>query len=419
MYFDHAASTPVDSAVLRAMNPYFTQVYANASSLYALGVEARRAVEQARETVAGVLGSQKDTILFTSGATEANNMALMGSTWVHGKNPHIITTTLEHSSVLRPIQELEKNCGFSVTYLKPNHEGFVFAHQVKSALRNNTILISIGYANNEIGTVQPIAEIGKEILKWRKEEKTALPYFHSDAAQAPGALDISVEKLHVDFMTLNGSKIYGPKGVGVLYKRRNVPMHVQSYGGKQEFGLRAGTENVPGIVGFAKALEIAEKIRVKSSIQISELRNYFWKQLQKHTPHVVLNGPQINVSLLAKERNPGVANVLEGMGEVNGKKYSTAYNRLPNNLNVSFESIEAEVLMLYLDAYGIMCSTGSACSTDSDEPSHVLLACGYSKHRANSSLRFTLGKHTEKKDIDMVIKYLSALVKELRKNIQV
>ncbi len=239
------------------------------------------------------------------------------------------------------------------------------------------------YANNEIGTIQSIADIGREILKWRKNNKTIYPYFHSDATQAAGTLDMSVEKLHVDLMTLNSGKIYGPKGVGALYKRRGIKIEPLMYGGQQEFGFRAGTENVAGIVAFARALEISQNEKVKTNTQIEKLRNYFWTKIQKEIRNVELNG--------------------------------SLENRLPNNLNVFFAGVEAEALMLYLDSYGILCSTGSACSTESNAPSHVLKALGYSDERAQSSIRFSLGKNTSKQDIDYVMKYLPKIVEELRK----
>lgn len=394
IYLDHAAATPMDERVLRAMKSYFATDFANPSSLYSLGVKAKKAVEVARKNVAEMLFAQPDTIVFTSGGTESNNMAIFGVAQ-KVKRGHVITTKIEHDSVLRAVEELEKQ-GFEVTYLDVDEFGFVSADQVKKALKKETVLVSVMYANNEIGTIEHIADIGREIVKWRKENKTVYPYFHTDACQAAGALELSVEKLHVDLLTLNGSKIYGPKGVGVLYKRRGVKLGSLMFGGRQEFGVRAGTENVAGIVGFGKALELVQDKKEKENKRLVELRDYFITTFSKMIPQVELNGPNI-VS--------------------NSKKYKKEkeqMSRLPNNLNISFKNIEAEALMFYLDSYGILCSTGSACSTESNEPSHVLTACGYSKERAESSLRFTLGKDTTKKDIDTVLKYLSGIVKELR-----
>ncbi len=382
IYLDHAAATLVDARVLGVMAPYFSNIFANASSLHSLGVSASNAVDEVRKNIADVLFAQPDTILFTSGATEANNLAILGVMKTITGKKHIITTRIEHDSVFGPIAELNKQ-GHEVTYLDVDENGCITAEQVKKALKKNTVLVSVMYANNEVGTIQPIADIGREILKWRKVNNTNYPYFHSDAAQAAGALDLSVEKLHVDLMTLNSGKIYGPKGVGALYKRRGVKLEPLMYGGRQEFGLRAGTENVAGIVGFAKALELAQKEKEKANKQIETLRNYFWKQIQKNVKDAQLNG------------------ALE--------------NRLPNNLNIYFLGIEAEALMFYLGSYGILCSTGSACSTESNEPSHVLTALGYSKARAESSIRFSLGKITTKREIDSVVKILKAIITEMKK----
>ncbi len=268
VYMDHAATTYMDPMVKAAMDPFFEEQFANSSGLYAIGRHSREAIDDARRTVAQVLGTQIDTIIFTSGGTESDNMAVFGVA-LHksienlraipdGKRGHIITTKIEHHAVLHPCEELEK-LGFDVTYLEPNEVGFISAKQVKEALREDTILVSIMYANNEVGTVMPIADIGREILKWRKTHATKYPLFHTDACQASGALPLDVEKLHVDPMTINGSKMYGPKGVGMLYKRRGVKLKPLMYGGGQEMKLRAGTENVPSIVGFAKALALARR----------------------------------------------------------------------------------------------------------------------------------------------------------------
>lgn len=388
VYLDHAAATPLCAEVLRVMKPYFSNCFANASSLYSLGVQSKNAVEHARGNVANILGAQSDTIYFTSGGTESNNLAIFGVTQKYSdlqkKKFHIITTKVEHDSVLRPMQELEKQ-GFDVTYLDVDEYGLVTADQVKNALQKNTIFVSVMYANNEIGTIEPIADIGREILKWRKNNNTLFPYFHVDAAQAPNYLDLQVEKLHVDLMTLNGGKMYGPKGVGALYKRRGVVLQAQNFGGRQEFGLRAGTENIAGIVGFAKALELVTKTQQINNKKIAKSRDYFWMKMQKKISDVFLNGPEFDIE-----------------------------KRLPSNLNIYFKNVEAEALVLYLDSYGIFASTGSACSTDSNEPSHVLKACGYSDERANSSIRFTLGKDTTKQGIDYVMKYLPKIIEELR-----
>ena len=393
VYFDHAATTYVDDEVLQEMMPYFSDIYANPSGLYAIGREVNGALEDARRRIASVLHALPDTIFFTGGGTESDNMAILGVARKHEKNgKHIITTKIEHHAVLYACEHLEKE-GFEVTYLEPNEHGFITPKQVKEALRPDTILVSIMYANNEIGTVEPIAEIGREILKWRKENASAgsaqgkYPYFHSDACQAAGAFDLDVEKLHVDLMTINASKLYGPKGVGILYKNRSVAIEPLVYGGGQERGLRSGTENIPGIVGFAKALELAQENKEQENERLIELRNYFWERLEKEITKIRLNGP----SLDNKEA------------------------RLPNNLNVSVLDIEGEALLLYLDEYGIVCSTGSACTSESLDPSHVLLACGLPYEYAHGSLRFTLGKRTTKEDIDYAMTYLPGIVEILRK----
>lgn len=384
IYLDHAATTPVDPIVKKAMEPFYCDQFANPSGICASSRKVNGALNDARRTVAQILGTLPDTIIFTGGGSESDNLAIFGVAHKHSKHgKHIIATKFEHHAVLYPMQQLEKD-GFSVTYLDVDKFGFVTPEQVIKAIRPDTILISIMYANNEIGTIEPIADIGRALLKYRKASGSIYPYFHSDACQAAGALDLNVEKLHVDLMTLNGSKIYGPKGVGILYKRRDIDIQPLILGGTQEMGLRAGTENVPGIIGIAKALEMAEIHRDKEIKRLRNLVAYFWKRIREEIPKVRLNGAEI------------------------GEK------RLPNNLNVSILDIEGEALLLYLDAYNIVCSTGSACTSTSLEPSHVLLACGLPYEYAHGSLRFTLGHSTTKQEIDYVMKYLPEIVKKLR-----
>jgi len=386
IYFDHAATTYVDPVVKETMDPFFTDRFANPSGLYAIGREVNAELNDARRSVAEILHTMPDSIVFTGGGTESDNLAILGTARKYKKKgKHIITTKIEHHAVLHPCEQLEKE-GFDVTYLDPDEHGFISPKQVKEGLREDTILVSIMYANNEIGTIEPIADIGREILKWRKKTAGKFPFFHSDACQAAGVLDMDVEKLHVDLMTLNGSKMYGPKGVGVLYKRRNVSIEPIIYGGGQEMRLRSGTENVPGIIGLAKAFELAQEHKEKENNRLIELRNYFWERLQKEISKVRLNGAELGDET----------------------------KRLPNNLNVSILDIEGEALLLYLDEYGIVCSTGSACTSSSLDPSHVLLAIGLPYEYAHGSLRFTLGKRTTKDDVDYVMTYLPAIVKRLR-----
>lgn len=386
VYLDHAATTYVDPRVEKAMIPFFGKIFGNPSSLYELGRVANGELNNARRKVAEILHALPDNIIFTGGGTESDNLALQEVAYPNaGFGKHIITTKIEHHAVLHACKFLEKD-GFEVTYLDVDSQGFVSPKKVLAAIRPDTILVSIMYANNEIGTVEPIADIGREILKWRKSKNTIYPFFHTDACQAAGALELDVEKLHVDLMTINGSKIYGPKGVGVLYKRRGVKMHPLIHGGGQEFGLRSGTENLAGIVGLAKALELAQENRHDENMRLVDLRNYFFEQINKKISKVKVNGAALGNELV----------------------------RLPNNLNVTFLDVEGEALLLYLDAYGIMCSTGSACTSHSLEPSHVIVALGLPYEYAHGSLRFTLGHCTTKKDIDYVMKYLPAIVAQLR-----
>lgn len=391
IFLDHAAATPLDQRVLKIMLPYFDKTFANPSSLHSPGQAANKAVMQSRKSIATILNGHADEIIFTSGGTESDSLAIRGvleaavpklgwdgSTHV----PHVVTTAIDHHAVLETLTYLEKIGVIKLTVIKPKKNGVVFVQDVMDAINPNTVLVSVMYANNEIGTIQPIAEIGKGLLKWRKENNTALPYFHSDACQAAGYLDLNVEKLHVDLLTLNAGKIYGPKGVGLLFVRRSTKLAPITRGGGQERGLRSGTENVPGIVGMAKALELVQKDREKESKRLSLLRNRLIDGLLR-LPKSRLNGD--------------------------------ADQRLPNNVNISFLDIEGEAAMLYLDAKGIACSTGSACASSSLDPSHVILALGMSYEAAHGSLRFTLGKSTTKSDVDYVISVMPGIVEMLRK----
>lgn len=383
IYLDHAAATPVRKEVLKAMELFFNFHFGNPSSLYSEGQFAQKALLEARKTVASVLNSQPDTITFTSGGTESDNLAVVGTAKaLKDKGMHIVSVATEHHAVLEPLRILER-LGWNITYLPVDKNGFVTAEEVKKAIRPETVLISVMYANNEIGTIQPIADIGRMLLQYRKNNKTSLPYFHTDSCQAAGYLPLDVEKLHVDLMTLNGGKIYGPKGAGALYVRRGVPLEPVQMGGDQENKRRAGTENIPGIVGFSKALELVAKEASKESARVCKLSRYFFDKLHKNFSGILLNGPEIG----------------EG--------------RLPNNVNILIPSIDGEKYVIYLDTNGVMCSTASACTAISSEPSHVIQALGRSETEVRSSLRFTLGKSTSKKDIDKVIKILQKVRKLL------
>jgi cysteine desulfurase len=390
IYLDYAATTPVDPAVIKAMAPYWGQAFGNPSSLYKQGIEAKKAVDVARKTVAGLIGAKSSEIIFTAGGTESCNLAIFGTarrytdlkTNKHG-SAHIITTAIEHHAVLKSVEAL-KGEGYEVTLLKVDGQGFVNIADLEKAIRPETILVSVMYANNEIGTIEPIAGIGKSLQRIntkRLQDKLTRILFHTDACQAAGSLDLNVNRLGVDLLSANGSKIYGPKQTGFLFVRSGINLKPIIYGGGQERDLRSGTENVPGIVGLAKAMELANKNREIGNQKISKLRHYFISNLEK-IAGVELNGPRTN--------------------------------RLANNIHVTIKGVEGEALMLYLDSYGVAVSTGSACSTGSSDTSHVLLAIGRPELAARSSIRFSLGKDTKKSDLDYVLKLLPGLIKELR-----
>jgi len=385
IYFDHAATTYIDKKVLKIMEPYFMQEYGNPSSLYNKGRVTKKAIADSKKTIADLLHALPENIVFTSGGTESDNLAIFGIARFHeDKGKHIITTTIEHHAVSEPLAQLKKE-GFEITYLSVDENGLVNPKELVKAIRKDTILISIMHANNEIGTIQPIEEIGREILKFRKKNKTNFPYFHTDACQSAGYIELDVEKMHVDLLTLNGGKIYGPKGIGILYLRRGVKIKPIMFGGDQMKKLRPGTENVPAIVGLAHAFELVQKNKEKEKTRLTRLSKYLWKEMEKNIPKIQLNGPELG----SKER-------------------------LPNNVNIVFSDIEGEALILYLDEFGIMCSTGSACTSSSLEPSHVLLAIGLPYEYAHGSLRFSLGHCNSKSDVDYMIKHLPKIVEQLR-----
>ncbi len=374
IYLDHAATTYVLPEVLETMLPFFDKYYANPSSLHTPGLRVKSVLDQARKSIASHLSCFPHEIIFTGGGTESINLAIQGLAYIHKKG-HIITSKIEHPAVLNTCEFLEK-LGFSVTYLDVDRYGQVSPEDVEKAIRHDTILITIMYANNEIGTIQPIAEIGRVAFKHH------IP-FHTDACQAAGSLELDVHKLNVDLMTVNGSKVYGPKGIGILYKRADLRIEPLIHGGGQEAGLRSGTENVPGIVGLAKALDLAQKERHKENRRLVQLRDYLIKEVLEKIPKSFLNGHPID--------------------------------RLPNNANLSFLDVEGESILLYLNEYGIYVSTGSACSSHKLEVSHVLKATGLNHDAAHGSMRFTLGKKTKKEDIDYLLSVLPGIIEALRK----
>src|SRR3989344_5805487 len=390
VYLDAAAATPVDGRVLAVMRPYLARDFGNPSSIHDSGVKAKRAVETARGGIASILGAQADEIIFTSGGTEANNLAILGPARILGKG-HIITTVIEHASVLEPCRLLERE-GWIITYLPVRNDGLVDPTELKRALRPETILVSIAYANNEIGVIQPLRELAKVIRHFKNVQhrvshkvcdtrRLTPPFFHTDPCQAPRFLDCRVTTLGVDMMTLNSGKIYGPKGVGCLYARRGIKLAPLLGGGGQEQGRRSGTENVVGIVGFSAALELCVKLLEKESTQFSKLRDYFIDRLLK-LPGVTLNGSR--------------------------------ESRLPNNVNVSFAGADSEYLVLNLDAAGVACSSGSACSAQTKDSSYVIKALGGSEAQARGAVRFTLGRETAKADLDYVLRILPDILKRSR-----
>ncbi len=384
VYFDHAATTYLKPEVLKSMEPYFINEYGNPSSLYKKGRIASNAINNSRKKIAELFGGLPENIIFTGSGTESDNLAIFGTCFKYPDKKHIITTKIEHHAVLYVIEELEKQ-GWEVTYLDVDKNGLVDVKELVKNIKKETVLISVMHANNEMGVIEPIEEIGRKILKYRKENNTEFPYFHTDACQSAGYLKLDVEKMHVDLMTINGAKIYGPKGTGMLYVRRGVKIKPQILGGAQEKKLRAGTENVAGIVGMTKAFELVQENKEKESDRLRNLSKYLWEEVQKQIPQVKLNGPEIGSD-----------------------------KRLPNNVNITFESVEGEAMLLYLDEYGIMCSTGSACTSANLEPSHVLRAMGLSYEYAHGSLRFSLGLKNTKADVDYMMEWLPDIIAQLR-----
>lgn len=375
IYLDNAATTAVSKPVLEKMLPYFTDIYGNASSVYATGREARKALEEARRTVAASLNAKPNEIYFTAGGSESDNWAIKGVAYAHqAKGKHIITTAVEHHAVLHTCEALQKQ-GFEITYLPVDEYGMVTAEQVEKAIRPDTILITIMAANNEIGTLMPIEEIG-QVAKQRKV------LFHTDAVQVIGAVEVDVEKWQVDMLSLSAHKFHGPKGTGVLYVRNGVRLDNLIHGGAQERGRRAGTENVAGIVGLAEAMRIATQDIPGQTARIAALRDQLIQGILEKIPEVRLNGhPE---------------------------------KRLPGNVNVSIRYIEGEAMLLRLDMAGIAASSGSACTSGSLDPSHVLLAIGLPHEIAHGSLRFSLSGDTTEEEVNEVLRILPGLIQSLR-----
>ena len=375
IYLDYAATTPCDPLVLKAMEPYFFEKFGNPSSIHSFGQEAKKAIEESRQALASFLGAQSDEIIFTSGGTESNNCAVEGVAYaLEKKGNHIITSGIEHHAIAEPCKFLEKK-GFRVTYLPVDKFGIVSPQAVKKAISEKTILISIMHANNEIGTIQPIGEIGALAHE-------AGVYFHTDAVQTVGHMPVNVDELNVDLLSLSAHKFYGPKGAGALYIRKGTRIESFLKGGDQEKGRRASTHNTTGIVGLGKAIEICKEKMQGEMVFQAKMRDKLIKELSAKIPEAYLNGHPTQ--------------------------------RLPNNVNLAIKYIEGESILLNLDMLGIAASTGSACTSTSLEPSHVLLAIGLSHEIAHGSLRLTVGRWTKEEEIDYVIDKLPGIVEKLR-----
>jgi len=375
IYLDYAATTPCHPEVIEEMLPFFNQIYGNPSSVYQLAQKAKGAIEEAREKVARLLNAEPEEIIFTSGGTEADNMAIKGVAFANKKRGnHIITSKIEHHAVINTCKWLEKQ-GLKVTYISVDKFGVIDLDELRKSLTDKTILISIMHANNEVGTIEPIQEIAK-IARERGI------YFHTDAVQTAGKVPIDVKESGIDMLSLSGHKLYGPKGIGALYVRKGVKISPLIHGGHHERNRRAGTENVPGIVGLGKACEIASKEMANEEKRLRELRDKLYKGLNERIDDIILNGhPQ---------------------------------HRLPGILNICVKYVEGESMLINLDLEGICVSSGSACTSGSLEPSHVLLAMGVPAEVAHGSLRFSLGRNTTQKDIDRVISVLPSIVEKLR-----
>lgn len=383
IYLDYASATPLEKDVLLVMNKIFKENFANSSAIHDLGIQSKNILSESRKNIAKIIDAHQNEIIFTSGSTESNNLALFGVTAKQNKNfPHIITTNIEHSSVLEVCKYLEENKLAQVTYVPVERSGIVDPKKIKKVMCKETVLISVMYANNEIGTIQPIKEIAKEIRHFNKLNNTKV-LLHTDATQAINYLEINVEKLGIDMMSFNAGKIYGPKGIGALYIRRRTPIEKIIFGGDQEYGMRAGTENIASVVGFAKSLEVTEKIKEKENKRLKKLQDYFIKKLQNLEKDIVLNGD------------------LE--------------NRLPNNINITIPKIPSDLLVIELSARGVMVSAKSACKSGEEGESYVIKAIKPEADQENGSIRFSLGRSTTKEDLDFTLKSLKEILTKLKK----
>jgi cysteine desulfurase len=382
IYLDYASATPLEKDVLFVMNKIFKENFANSSAIHDLGVQSKNILSESRKNIAKIIDAHQNEIIFTSGSTESNNLAITG---IITKNlPHVITSNIEHSSVLEVFKYLTENKLAEVTYVPVERSGIIDPKKIKKVMRKETILVSVMYANNEIGTIQPIKEIAKEIRHFNKLNNTKV-LLHTDATQAINYLEINVEKLGIDMMSFNAGKIYGPKGIGALYIRRRTPVRKIIFGGDQEYGVRAGTENLASVVGFANALEITEKIKEKENKRLKKLQDYFIKKLQnlEKDKDIVLNGD------------------LE--------------NRLPNNINITIPKIPSDLLVIELSARGIMVSAKSACKSGEEGESYVIKAIKPEADQENGSIRFSLGRSTTKEDLDFTLKSLKEILTKLKK----
>ncbi len=402
IYLDNAASTKLNQSVFFAMKPYLEGTFGNPSSLHELGRKSREGIETARKEVADILGATPKEIIFTAGGTESINLAIFGTAKAyqtkHHQPGHMIVSKIEHEAVLECVKAL-RQWGWKIDYVNVSADGIIDINDLKKKIKTNTALVSIMYANNEVGTIEPIAEVGRIITginRVRNQKNIPPIYFHSDSCQAGGVLELDVHKLKIDLLTLNGSKINGPKGSGILFARTGIKLEPIIYGGGQERGLRSGTENTPAIIGFARALDLSQKSRTKNVKTLLSLQKYLEAELKK-IKSVSINGPG----------NSPKQNSL-----------SVNLNKLPSTINFSVKGIEGEALMFYLNAAGFAVATGSACTTSSDEPSHVLLAMGLNSDQAKSAIRLSLSPDITKTNLKQFITALKNSIKILQRTTQ-